>query len=249
MGASHSQAEPAPEVRVGTSGFQYDHWRGAFYPARLARRHWFDYYAERFRTVEINSTFYGLPSAETVARWRQQAPPDFRYSVKFSRYGSHVRRLREPEAFVEKFWARLSLLGEYLGPVLVQLPPHWRVDLPRLKAFLHVLPPGAQWTVEFRDSSWFCKEVFDLLCGLGVGLCIHDMLPRHPQVLTAAWTYLRYHGDHYSGSYSHQYLVAQARRIRRLVGEGVSVYAYFNNDQAGYAAVNALSLQRYLASA
>lgn len=234
------------EAWVGTSGYQYDHWRKVFYPADLPRRRRFQYYSRRFRTVEINSTFYGLPAAQTVSRWRDEAPPGFVYSAKFSRYGSHVRRLREPAALLEKFWDRLAPLGEHLGPVLVQLPPRWGVDLPRLEAFLRLLPDGALWTVEFRDPSWLCTDVFDLLRGLGVGLCIHDMLPRHPRVVTADWTYLRYHGDHHAGSYSSQYLAAQAKRIRGLVAEGVSVYAYFNNDQEGYAIANALSLQRYL---
>ncbi len=233
-------------LRIGTSGYQYDHWRGVFYPQGLPRRGWFAHYARHFDTVEINNTFYRLPEAETFDAWREQAPKGFLYSLKFSRYATHIKRLKEPQQPIETFVQRAEHLQRCLGPVLVQLPPRWRVNLERLDAFLAHVPKRYRWALEFRDASWLNDAVYALLERHQVALCQHDMIARHPRRITTGWVYLRYHGDHYSGSYSHQFLAAQARRIADYLAEGLDVYAYFNNDAQGYAVENALALKRYL---
>ncbi|MEJ2645406.1 MAG: DUF72 domain-containing protein [Gammaproteobacteria bacterium] len=235
-------------VRVGTSGYQYPHWRGVFYPPRLPTRKWFAYYADHFDTVEINNTFYRLPDGDVFDSWRQQAPRGFRYALKFSRYGTHIKRLKEPEAPLERFLDGAERLGRTLGPVLVQLPPHWRVNVERLSNFVGLLPRVQRWAMELRDESWLCQDVFDVLTAHNVALCVHDMIPDHPRVLTADFVYLRFHGDHYRGSYSHQFLVAQADRVADYLANEMDCYVYFNNDDQGHAARNALDLKRYLAT-
>lgn len=238
------------KLRIGTSGYQYDHWRGRLYPRDAPKSRWFDLYAEQFDTVEINNTFYNLPSAATFDAWRSQAPQGFRYALKYSRYGSHLKHLKDPEQHVDRFVELARRLRAHLGPILVQLPPSWNVDMVRLNEFLAALPRRLRWTLEVRDDSWLCDEVYDALRRHRIALCIHDMLEDHPAELTADWTYLRFHGPanrrKYAGSYPHQALSAAARRIRRWLHDGCDVYAYFNNDEQGHAVDNALDLLRYI---
>jgi uncharacterized protein YecE (DUF72 family) len=234
-------------LRVGTSGYQYKHWRQVFYPKGLPVSRWFEHYARHFDTVELNSTFYRLPEAATFAAWRSQAPRGFCYAVKFSRYGSHLRRLLGPEALLERFFERAAALGRTLGPILVQLPPNWRCDAERLRAFLAAAPRRYRWAVEFRDPRWLCEEVYEVLRRHRAALCLHDMIPDHPAVLTTDWTYIRYHGERYGGCYSPRHLAGQAGRIRGYLADGRDVFAYFNNDAQGYAVANALDLRRLVA--
>lgn len=232
--------------RVGTSGYQYDHWKGAFYPADLPRSEWFAYYARHFDTVEINNTFYRLPGPNVFDAWGTAAPPGFIYALKFSGYGTHRKRLKDPQQPIELFVGRARRLRHALGPILIQLPPRFKVNRERLEPFVRALPRPPRWAIEFRDPSWLCEPVFDLLAAHGVALCLHDMLPDHPRRITADFTYLRFHGRRYSGNYSPQVLVANARRIRAWLADGVDVYAYFNNDVGGHAVHNALDLRRYV---
>lgn len=234
-------------VYIGTSGYQYAHWRGVLYPDDLPRERWLGHYAEHFATVEINNTFYQLPEAATFRAWRDAVPEGFRFAVKFSRFGSHIKKLKEPQATIGHFLDAGGLLGDKLGPILVQLPSRWRVNAERLDAFLEAAPAEHRWALEFRDPSWLSDAAYEVLEAHGAALCWHDMLPDHPRRLTADWAYLRYHGDHYRGRYSPQYLSAQARRLRDLAADGRDVYAYFNNDEAGHAVKNARQLHRYLA--
>lgn len=234
---------------IGTSGYQYQHWQPAFYPHGLGKRKWFDYYADHFDSVEINNTFYNLPEADTFDRWRNRAPQGFRYALKFSRYGTHMKKLKDPADSIGAFLDRAERLKAFLGPILVQLPPHWRADPQRLAAFLCKAPRRHRWAIEFRDPRWLCPQVYQVLQAHNAALCIHDMLKEHPRRLTADWTYLRFHGNGYSGSYSHQALSARARWIKDRLAEGTDVYAYFNNDDQGYAVRNALDLRRYLRDA
>jgi uncharacterized protein YecE (DUF72 family) len=235
------------QFRVGTSGYQYDHWRGIFYPSKLPKKLWFAFYAEHFDTVEINNTFYGLPGAETFAAWRAQAPPGFCYILKFSRYGSHLKRLKEPRATIKNFLQRARRLRTTLGPILVQLPPNWDVNIPRLSGFLKAASRSFRWAFEFRDRRWLCDDVYAILQHYNAALCIHDMIEDHPRRLTADWTYLRFHGDHYSGSYTKPELTQQAKWIKRQLAQGKDVFAYFNNDVQGHALRNAADLKRYVA--
>jgi uncharacterized protein YecE (DUF72 family) len=232
--------------RVGTSGFHYEHWKGVFYPEDLPKSRWFSHYVRNFDTVELNNTFYRLPSASTFDAWKKQAPKNFCYALKFNRYGSHLLRLNKPRPTIGKFLSVAKRLGEFLGPVLVQLPPRWNINLPRLETFLAAAPRAVRWAVEFRDSRWLCPEVFAILERHRAALCIHDMIEDHPRTVTATWTYLRYHGEHYGGSYTPQRLAADARWIRNQLASGKDVYVYFNNDAQGYAVRNAADLKRRL---
>ena len=234
------------QFRVGTSGYQYNHWKGLFYPEKLSKRDWFAHYVKYFDTVEINNTFYGLPSAETFNAWRKQAPPEFCYVLKFSRYGSHVKRLKEAPSTVKRFLRVARRLKTFLGPILVQLPPNWKVNLERLRDFLKAAPRSVRWAFEFRDPTWLCEEVFTILQRHNAALCIHDMISDHPRRITADWIYLRFHGDHYSGSYTPQALKTQAQWIKQQLRDGKDVYAYFNNDIGGHAVSNAAELKQYV---
>jgi uncharacterized protein YecE (DUF72 family) len=231
-------------ARVGTSGWQYDDWRGVVYPPEVPRRRWFEHYCTLFDTVEIDSTFYRLPSAATVDRWSDQAPPGFLYSPKLGGFCTHRRKLREPHGWLPRHLERVRRLGEHLGPNLVQLPPHWRRNTGRLDEFLTAAPDDVRWAVELRDESWVHEETFEVLGRHGAALCLHDLLPSQPWVLTAGWTYVRFHGPHateepHAGRYTGRRLRPVAERLRGWMDDGVEVFAYFNNDLGGHAVTDA----------
>jgi uncharacterized protein YecE (DUF72 family) len=240
---------------VGTSGWVYDHWRGIFYPEDLRQGDWLGHYAREFDTVEINNTFYRLPGEAAFDRWREQAPEGFIYAVKASRFLTHFKKLKEPQEPLQRFFVRAGCLGETLGPVLYQLLPRWRANLPRFERFLAALPPacpqGARIShvVEFRDPSWLVEDVFRLMERYGVAHCIHDMHPLQvPLRVTAPPVYVRFHGDPtHGGNYQEAELEAWARRIDGWRSQGLDVFVYFNNDVAGYALQNARALKRLLA--
>jgi uncharacterized protein YecE (DUF72 family) len=235
--------------RIGTSGWQYDHWRGRFYPEALPKREWFAHYARVFDTVEVNATFYRLPEVKTVAAWREAARPGFRFALKFSRFATHRKRLKDPAQPIGLFLDRARHLGAHLGPILVQLPPRFRADPGRLHAFLEAAPAGLRWAVEVRDARWLRDDVFAVLRRHGASLVIHDLIEDHPRVETADWSYLRFHGgraERYRGTYPRQALVAEARRVEGELSRGRDVHAYFNNDLAGHAVTDALDLKRYV---
>jgi uncharacterized protein YecE (DUF72 family) len=144
-----------PRVRVGTSGWEYRDWRGRFYPRDLPKDRWLEHYVQHFDTVELNTSFYRLPAAETFAAWRDRLPDGFAMAVKASRYLTHIKRLRDPDEPLERFWSRARRLGDRLGPVLYQLPPRWRRNAERLAEFLDAVPRGAPQAIEFRDPSWY----------------------------------------------------------------------------------------------
>jgi len=235
-------------IRVGTSGWVYPHWREIFYPAALSQNNWFSYYADRFDTVEINNTFYRLPGTTAFAKWRAQAPPGFLYAVKASRFLTHLKKLKDPEQPLQTFIDHATHLGETLGPILYQLPPRWRVNLPRLEGFLALLPRNYQHVIEFRDPSWLIDEVFQLMERYHVSHCIHDMAPLQvPCRVTANPVYIRLHGDPaHGGDYQPATLAAWARRIDDWRCQGRDVFVYFNNDINGCAISNALELKNLL---
>jgi uncharacterized protein YecE (DUF72 family) len=240
----------ARPVRVGCSGWNYDDWRGRVYPPGCPARRWLSHYATLFDTVEVNSTFYRLPRPAAVARWREETPPEFLFTVKASRYLTHVRRLQDMDRGVERLYSALAPLAESpkLGPVLWQLPANFRRDDDRLGAALEALPAGRH-CFEFRDPSWFVPEVFGLLHAAGVALVIGDD-PRRPlpeAPLTTDWTLIRFHHGHRGrrGNYSERELREWAARIGDLRAE-VEVFAYFNNDWEGFAVANGLRLKRLL---
>ncbi|HWP58403.1 MAG TPA: DUF72 domain-containing protein [Candidatus Acidoferrales bacterium] len=236
-----------PELRIGTSGYQYDHWRGIFYPQDLPKKNWFQHYAQSFDTVEINNTFYRLPQPRAFDAWRRQAPEGFCYALKLSRYGTHLKRLKDPEKWIRNFTERAKRLRGALGPILVQLPPNWDIDLQRLETFLKAAPADFRWCVEFRDARWLTDETYELLKRYRAALCIHDMIDDHPRVITASWTYLRFHGVRYGGNYTAEALRRQARQIADYLNQGRDVFAYFNNDRDGHAVRNAADLKKFVA--
>ncbi|EGJ48959.1 DUF72 domain-containing protein [Desulfocurvibacter africanus] len=232
---------------VGTSGWQYDHWKGLFYPSTLPKAQWFFYYAARFATVEVNNTFYRLPTAETFERWRGQAPSKFVYALKYSRFATHQKRLLEPDKHLEPFLSRARLLGDLLGPVLVQLPPTMRPNLPRLEAFLSKAPSDLRWAVEFRNTDWLSSDTLAILRRHGAALVVHDKIPGHVDEATADFVYYRFHGGSFDGGYDPGTLADGAKRMAAHTAAGRDVYAYFNNDQGGHAVHDARALMRLLA--
>lgn len=239
----------APRIHVGTSGWHYSHWRGHFYPDDLASAHWFAYYVERFRTVEINNSFYKLLSPVAVSAWYDASPPDFVFAVKASRYITHTKRLQNAEDSYARFFDSIADFRDKLGPILFQLPPHWRSNPERLDAFLRILPRGHTYTFEMRDPSWHNEEIYDLLRAHNAAFCIYELAGfRSPLVITADFVYVRLHGPggKYQGDYQSRTLAHWAQRARAWSATGKRVYVYFDNDQEGYAAKNALSLQRRL---
>jgi uncharacterized protein YecE (DUF72 family) len=233
-------------IYIGTSGYQYDHWRGPFYPQKMPKRAWFQHYAAHFETVEINNTFYNLPSEKTFRAWGDAAPPGFHFTLKFSRFGTHMKKLKDPDNSIPNFLERAELLGGNLGPILVQLPPNWGANPERLDVFLDHAPTKHRWAVELRDEDWFRDEVYDVLRQHGAALVIHDMVENHPRVHTTGWTYERFHGDNYTQPYSHQALTAAAQRFMEYRDAGRDVFVYFNNDAEGHAVGNARDLRRYV---
>jgi uncharacterized protein YecE (DUF72 family) len=236
-------------ARVGCSGWQYRHWRGSFYPSEIAFARWFDHYASVFDTVEINNSFYRLPEATTFARWAERAPRDFLFAVKASRYLTHLKKLKEPESPLERFFERADHLGRHLGPVLYQLPPGWKLDVPRLEHFLQVLPRQVRHAIEFREASWYSDDVLELLRAQDVALCLHDMRGSATERMrVASFVYVRFHGPsgQYAGGYSRERLCGWASWLGAQLAEGVDVYAYFNNDAGGHAPRDALTLRGLL---
>lgn len=233
-------------ARIGTSGWQYDHWRGVLYPKDLPKKKWFSRYAETFDTVEVNNTFYRLPEASVFDGWREQAPKGFLYALKMSRYATHLKHLKGPKEPIERFLERARHLKKLLGPILVQLPPRWKPDVGRLREFLECAPKRHRWAVELRDPRWVKDAVCQVLSDHGAALCIHDMIENHPRELTADWTYLRFHGKGYRGGYTSQKLRAQADWIRDRLADGIDVYAYFNNDIGAHAVHDARHLRRFV---
>lgn len=253
---SHRASRPAhvrrsrllPHVRVGTSGWIYRHWRGVFYPPQLAPDRWFEHYSRTFDTVEINSTFYRLPEADTFDAWREQAPPGFVYAVKASRFLTHMKKLKDPAEPLARLIERARRLGEHLGPVLYQLPPRWRADEKRLDAFCRALPAGIEHVIEFRDPSWLDERIFALLEEHDVNLCVHDLLPAHPRRITGRIVYVRLHGygARYAGSYPRTQLRSWTAWLREAAAERPA-YVYFDNDRDAHAVRNALTLRSLLA--
>lgn len=241
----------APRAHIGCSGWAYDDWRGTIYPDGLPKRAWFEYYATLFDTVELNTTFYRLPSIATVDRWASQAPTNFVYSLKLGMFGSHRMKLRDATSWLPNHVERAHHLGRSLGPTVVQLPPRWKCNVERLDEFLTAAPNELKWVVELRDPSWLNDDVFSLLQRHGAALCIHDLLENHPWVRTTNWVYARFHGpralqEKYRGRYGPKRLSTAAASFRRWLDEGCDVYAYFNNDYDGHAVADALWLTKSL---
>lgn len=236
---------PKGLCRIGTSGWHYPHWRGAFYPKALAAKDRLAYYAGIFDTVEINNAFYRLPSEAAVQGWADGTPPGFVFACKASRYITHMKKLKDPRESLASFLQRIAGLGDKLGPVLFQLPPNWRPNPGRLEAFLEALPRKQRFAFEFRDARWDEPEVLRLLERYGAAFCCFDLGGRtSPVRVTADFAYVRLHGPGapYRGSYSEAALADWAVRFADWQESGLDVYCYFDNDERAYAANNARGL-------
>ncbi len=232
-------------VLVGTSGWQYQHWRGAFYPAGVPQRQWLEYYAGRFATVENNGTFYRLPAREMFEQWRARTPDGFVMAVKASRYLSHIRRLRDPAGPVQRMLDALAGLKDRLGPVLIQLPPSMTADPALLDDALSQFPPHVRVAVEPRHASWWTDRTREVLAARGAALCWTDRggEPATPLWRTADWGYLRFHEGNADPwpRYADSTLRDWADRVAAAWPGSAPVYAYFNNDQGGAAVLDAAS--------
>lgn len=238
-----------PRVHVGTSGWHYEHWRGVFYPPDLPARRWLEFYARYFDSVEINNSFYHLPSLTALRAWRAAVPRSFVFTAKGSRFTTHMKKLKAPRASTGRFFRRMAVLGRQLRAILFQLPPHWTLDLERFEAFLGVLPRRPRCAFEFRDPTWFDPRVYRLLRGHGAGLCIYHLAGlQSPLEVTADFVYVRLHGPgaEYQGRYGPRRLRVWADRVRSWRAAGREVFFYFDNDQAGYAVQDALELKRLI---
>jgi uncharacterized protein YecE (DUF72 family) len=243
-------------VHVGCSGWHYGHWAGRVYPDDVPRRAWLAEYARRFDTVELNNSFYRLPSEEQFSRWREQVPEGFVFSVKASRYLTHFKRLTDPEEPLDRMLSRAVHLGPALGPILYQLPPGWVPDADRFLHFLELLPasfPGAatplQHVVEFRDPRCYAPHLLELLDRYGITLCVHDMPGAEtPRVRIGPSLYLRLHGfgSKYGGSYPPGVLEEWASWVTQTTGHARDGYVYFNNDREAHAVHNAETLRSLL---
>ncbi len=238
-----------PAYFIGTSGWHYEHWRNNFYPSDLARAKWLEFYASHFNAVELNNSFYRLPSEKAFATWYRSSPPGFVFAVKVSRFITHIKRLRDTNEPLQNFLTRANFLQEKLGPLLYQLPPGMKRNEHVLESFLQTLPPGYQHVFEFRNESWLSSEIIALLRRHNVALCVFDM-PGFtcPAVVTADFAYFRFHGSKglYWSCYSDDELHDWATKIAEAVRDLKIVYIFFNNDAEAYAVCNALTLARFL---
>jgi uncharacterized protein YecE (DUF72 family) len=234
-------------IHLGTSGYVYDHWRHIFYPRGLPARRWLEHYAGLFSTVELNTTFYRLPSASAVDGWREATPAGFRFAAKGSRYLTHMKRLTDPGPGIDRYFELVSRLGRKLSVVLWQLPPQMtRPDPDRLARFLERLPrKGLRHALEFRSAGWYREEICDVLDAHGAAFCEHDLVRPRPPRLTGGFRYLRFHGatGKYRGRYGRRALRPVARNLKEWTGDA---YVYFNNDHFGHALRDALDLSDLL---
>jgi uncharacterized protein YecE (DUF72 family) len=239
-------------IRIGCSGWIYRHWRGLFYPEKLAQKRWFDHYSAEFETVELNTSFYHLPKADTFTKWRDQAPEGFRYAVKAPRFITHMKKLKDCAEAVEEFHSRARHLDGTIGPILYQLPPRWACNVGRLEEFAAHLPLDLVHVFEFREKTWLSEEVLSFLDARGFSFCVHDM----PGSATLRWAagpiaYVRFHGGEgkYWGRYSDEGLLSWTDWLVGQANSGRDVWCYFNNDIEGHAIHDALTLRAMVSQA
>ncbi len=232
---------------LGTSGYSYQHWKQRFYPKDLPQNEWLEYYAKYFLTVEINSSFYRFPYPNVLKAWYNKTPKDFLITLKANRSITHIKRLRNVKRLLNNFYSLADLLKEKLGCILFQLPPNFKIDTKILKNFLEMLPNKYENVVEFRNNSWFCNEVYELLKQYNIIFCIVNSPSISTRFIkTSNTSYIRFHGlkSLYSSNYSDKELKDYAEKIKNLKAK--KVYAYFNNDFNTYAVKNCLKLKSLL---
>jgi len=232
---------------IGTSGWIYHHWSGIFYPQDLSSVKWLDYYTGKFNTVEINNSFYQLPSRKTFQHWREIVPEGFIFSVKANRFITHMKKLKDAEQSVERFFNNVKVLKDNCGPILFQLPPRWKINPERLEMFLNNLPQGFKYAFEFRDTSWFNKEIYTILSSYNSAFCIYQFAGiLSPREVTSDYVYIRLHGPElmaYRGQYSEEELSEWAKVICFWLKQKKEIYCYFDNDENAYAPRDAMRLK------
>ncbi len=240
-------------AHVGTSGWAYGNWRGVFYPPGLRQGEWLAHYARFFDTVEVNASFYRLPTEKLIEGWCAHTPENFRFAVKAWRAITHFRRLEACEDLLADFFARIALFGDKLGPVLFQLPPRFAADPERLETFIAGLPEGHRYAFEFRDPSWHVEPVYAVLRAANAAFCPFDLAGlTGPRVVTADFVYVRLHGHErrYRGAYSEALLEDWAAWLGRCLEEGREAWLYFDNtDEEAHAVNDALRLKNLLGEA
>ncbi|CCB86138.1 putative uncharacterized protein [Parachlamydia acanthamoebae UV-7] len=232
-------------IHIGTSGWSYPHWKENFYPEEIKMKDWLNYYSSNFSTVEINSTFYRIPSISTVEKWTAQVPNNFLFSIKASQYITHRKRLHECEESLAYFYQTIRHFKEKMGPILFQLPPSFKMNKERLVDFISLLEKDLPCVFEFRNETWYNDDIYELLTKNKIALCITDLNGRlSPEEITAPFTYIRLHGpkEAYQGSYGSSQLKAWKKKIDKWTEKTV-VYCYFDNDEKGYAIEDAKNLQ------
>jgi uncharacterized protein YecE (DUF72 family) len=236
------------EIHIGTSGYSYKHWRGKYYPEDLKPAEWLRHYVKDFDTVELNNTFYHLPTEDAFDNWRKSTPSDFLFAVKGSRFLTHMIKLKDAERGLVNFMPRAERLKSKLGPILWQLPPGWNVNVERLEEFLRLLPKKHRYTFELRNETWMTEEVYAVLRKYNAAFCIYELAGyQSPLEITADWTYIRLHGPtrfKYQGSYSDAQLEEWADRIRGWSKKMKAIYVYFDNDDSAFAVYNAMTLKK-----
>lgn len=243
------------ELRIGTSGWNYKHWKGIFYPDDVAQKRWLQFYSEQYNTAEVNYSFYRLPKKETYEKWRLTTPDDFLFTLKCSRLITHTKRLNVLGDLWENFLSNSLVLENKLGPILCQFPESFQADASRLQEFLSTARNAVEHdleirlAVEFRHPSWFHKDIYRVLEKNNTALVIADSseFPRH-DVMTADFAYFRYHGPTrlFASSYSRSQMQEEAQKMRKCLRQNMDVFAYFNNDGFGFAIKNSLLLKDLL---
>ncbi|MFH1366728.1 MAG: DUF72 domain-containing protein [Patescibacteria group bacterium] len=237
------------KIYIGTSGWQYKHWYEVFYPEDVKSDGLLQYYSQHFKSVELNASFYHLPKPEVFQGWYKKTPNDFLFSVKASRYITHIKKLRDFEEGGTRFIEAAKELKEKLGPILFQLPPFLKANKEVLETAIKILPKDYKYAFEFRHGSWFTPEIYDILKKHNVALVMADS-PNFPlkKEITADFIYLRFHGSKslYGSKYTEEELNSWAKDIMAWQKQGMDIYAYFNNDAEGYAVENAKQLENLL---
>lgn len=240
------------DIRIGTSGWSYGHWKGPFYPSDIPDSRMLDFYVKQLNSVEINCSFYRLPLKKTFEKWRASSPDNFIFAVKASRFITHIKKLKDCAQAIENFTERASGLGEKIGPVLLQLPPGLKLDPERLNLFLQELPKSLRYSFEFRNPAWFHPEIYSLLSEFKAAFCIYELGGHSaPPEATADFVYVRLHGpgEKYRGGYSIHQLRSWCEKFKQWAKQSKDIFCYFDNDENGFAATNAIELQRLVGGA
>jgi len=240
-------------IHIGTSGWSYQHWKGIFYPPKLKATEWIRFYSSHFMITEINGSFYKLPSKETVIEWTQKVPKEFLFCPKMSRFLTHMKKLKDPEEPLERFFGIFEPMKRKLGPVLLQLPPQLKFNYDKAEHLYHLMKSKYrryEFVMEIRHDSWLQEESLTLMTKYDIGLVISQSGERFPysEMITAKNIYVRFHGPQqlYASSYSDALLKEFARKFRKWEKQGHVVWAFFNNDIFGYAIEDAKRLLKLL---